>query len=147
MPCSEQLSVVSHTKMKRPATARQLSVCLPLFSAVLVFAAKPGPFLSQPSKPASVTVGAPGVTLTLRGAGFMKPGSVVHWNRQTLQTTVLSATKLTAKVPASLLSKQHTGVLTVVNPAPGGGASQPYSFTVSPAPHQFYKFTETGLEC
>lgn len=61
-------------------------------------------------------------TLTLEGSGFI-PTSVIRWNGVDLSTTFGSDTELRATLPLTdLLS--GLGVVTVFNPAPGGGTSQ-----------------------
>jgi phage tail sheath protein FI len=73
--------------------------------------------------PASITAGDPAFTLTVTGTGFVA-GSVVEWGGAALQTTYVSATTLTAAVPAFEVAAANAGIaVTVVNPAPGGGAS------------------------
>ena len=93
--------------------------------------ASPVPFLSLLA-PSSASQGLSGLTLTVQGAGFV-PGATIHWcdpaasactsTGTALTTTYVSGTKLTATVPAANLSKTGTGIITVSNPAPGGGRS------------------------
>jgi len=84
--------------------------------------------------PGSVMAGAATVTLTLTGAKFVS-GAKAQWSGIGLTTTYVSATKLTATVPATYLTAADTFSVTVVNPAPGGGASKPAAFTVyNPVP-------------
>jgi hypothetical protein len=82
----------------------------------------PVPFIGQPLAPASAKPGTHGVNLTVKGVGFVS-GSVVQWNGQALSTTFVSGQSLTAAVPASALAKPGSALITVVNPAPGGGTS------------------------
>jgi uncharacterized repeat protein (TIGR01451 family) len=72
--------------------------------------------------PVSITPGSVGVTLTVRGAGFVS-GSIVHWNAGALTTTFVNGKELTATVPNSLVAAVGLGSVTVVSPAPGGGTS------------------------
>jgi len=61
--------------------------------------------------------------------------SKVEWNGVALTTTYVSATSLTATLPATDLTLGGTGKLTVVNPAPGGGTSTAFTFDIdNPAP-------------
>jgi hypothetical protein len=83
--------------------------------------------------PSSKNTGDPGFTLTVNGGNFV-PGSVVRWNGVARTTTYVSATKLTAAVPASDMSSAGTASVTVFNPAPGGGASNAKTFTVKAPP-------------
>jgi hypothetical protein len=82
----------------------------------------PVPFIGQPLTPASATPGSHGFALTVSGAGFV-PASVVQWNGLALPTTLISGESLKAAVPASNLAQPGAGVVTVVNPGPGGGSS------------------------
>jgi hypothetical protein len=93
-------------------------------------ASNPVPFIGQPLAPATAKPGTHGVTLTVRGVGFVS-GSVVQWNGQSLPTTFVSGESLTAVVPASSLAQAGTGIVTVVNPAPGGGSSNLAFFEVT----------------
>src|SRR5262249_39212737 len=61
------------------------------------------------------------VTLTLAGGGFMA-GTQARWNGASRATTFLSATQLRMTISATDFSS-GSGVITVVNPAPGGGVS------------------------
>ena len=68
----------------------------------------PVPFIGQPLAPARATPGAHGLTMTIRGVGFVS-GSLVQWNGQALATTFVSAETLNAVVPASSLAQAGTG--------------------------------------
>lgn len=81
--------------------------------------------------PSSATVGSPGFAITVNGAGFSS-GSVVDWNGTALTTTFVSATQLTAAVPASDIAAVAPVTVTVVNP--GAKASSGLAFTISPVP-------------
>src|SRR5271155_497495 len=65
--------------------------------------------------PVSITPGSVGVTITVRGAGFVS-SSVVHWNGTALSTTFVNAKELTATVPNSLVAAVGLGVITIVSP-------------------------------
>ncbi|MEO7719060.1 MAG: IPT/TIG domain-containing protein [Capsulimonas sp.] len=80
--------------------------------------------------PAAATAGASALTLTATGTGFIS-GSTVKWNGTALTTTYISATSLTAAVPASLLVTAGTASVTVASPAPGGGTSIAKTFTIT----------------
>jgi hypothetical protein len=112
---------------------------------VLQAASNPVPFLGQPLAPTRANPGTHGVTVTVRGAGFVS-GSVVQWNGQALPTTFVSAESVTAAVPASSLAQPGTGIVTVVNPGPGGGSSNSAFFEVTattPSAIMFEKRTYT----
>jgi FG-GAP-like repeat len=103
-----------------------------LLAQSLCAASNPVPFIGQPLVPASAKPGTHGLTLTVRGVGFLS-GSVVQWNGQALPTTFVSGESLTAAVPASSLAQAGTGDVTVVNPGPGGGPSNLAFFEVTTA--------------
>jgi hypothetical protein len=89
----------------------------------------PVPSLSA-ATPNPILVGSPGVTATVSGSNFIS-SSVVQWNGQALPTTFVSATQLTAQIPAADFGAAGTGQLTVLTPAPGGGTSGPVSINVA----------------
>jgi hypothetical protein len=84
--------------------------------------------------PEEALAGSGPLTLTVVGAGFSH-GSVVAWNGSPLATQWLSARRLTAAVPATLLLQPGQAVVSVFNHGPGGGMSPPSRFTVRD-PHQ-----------
>lgn len=63
-------------------------------------------------------------TTTVTGANFF-PGSQVELNGVAQSTSYLTSTSLSVNLDTSLLSYTSPTPLTVVNPAPGGGASAP----------------------
>lgn len=78
--------------------------------------------------PTTVIAGSTGFTLTVNGTNFIR-NSVVRWNGSDRVTTFRSATQLTASIPAADVVSAGTTVVTVFNPAPGGGISNPQMFT------------------
>jgi inosine-uridine nucleoside N-ribohydrolase len=99
-------------------------------SAALSFTVNnPVPSLTSIS-PNSTTVGGPAFTLTVNGTNFVS-GSVVQVNGSNRTTTLVSSSQLTASIPASDLASAGTLSVTVVSPAPGGGASAALTFTVN----------------
>jgi YVTN family beta-propeller protein len=93
--------------------------------------ASPVPTSSSIS-PTSATAGGAGLTLTVTGTNFVS-NSVVQWNGVGLVTTFVSATQLTAAVPASDLATAGTVPVTVFTPTPGGGTSGVQTFTINAA--------------
>ena len=79
--------------------------------------------------PTSATAGGPAFTLNVTGSGFAA-GAKLQWNGADRATTVVSATQLTAAIPASDIATAGSANVTVVNPAPGGGASGPLSLAI-----------------
>jgi hypothetical protein len=92
-------------------------------------AANPAPIISSIS-PSSAQEGSSAFALTVAGSSFIS-SSIVTWNGANLPTTYLSATQLTAQVPASDVSSAGTASIAVVTPAPGGGTSSALTFTVT----------------
>jgi uncharacterized protein (TIGR03437 family) len=83
--------------------------------------------------PNSATAGGAAFTLTVTGANFVN-GAVVRWNNADRNTNFVSATQLTAAIPANDIATTGTATVTVFNPAPGGGASNGLTFTINQAP-------------
>ena len=81
--------------------------------------------------PTAMAAGAPGFTLTVTGTNFLS-SSVVRWNGADRPTTFASTTQLRAAISAADVATVGTAQVIVVNPAPGGGTSNPQAFTISP---------------
>jgi len=81
--------------------------------------------------PFQAIVGGTTFTLTVNGSNF-KNGAVVNWNGIARTTTFVSATQLTASIPAGDLANAGKIPVTVTNPAPGGFASDAAFFSVYP---------------
>jgi hypothetical protein len=88
----------------------------------------PVPAISSIS-PSSAIVGDPALTLTVNGTNFVA-GSAVQWNGTSRTTTFVNETQLTAQITAADLLSVGTASVTVLNPAPGGGASGGVSFSI-----------------
>lgn len=87
--------------------------------------------------PANVAAGGADFTLTVTGAGFVQK-TVVHWNGQSLATTVVNSASLTAVVPAADTAKAGTFFVNTVSPHSGSqnnGLSNVVNFTVFPPPN------------
>lgn len=82
--------------------------------------------------PALATAGSAAFTLTVNGSSF-STGSTIYWNSTALTTNYVSATQLTAQVPASLIAAAGTSNITVQTPAPGGGTSNTQTFEIDSA--------------
>jgi hypothetical protein len=91
--------------------------------------------------PTTANAGSAAFTLTLTGTNFLA-GTVVEWNGVALATTIVSATQVTALVPAGDLATGGAILVTVFNPLPGGGTSAALTLTIadfavsSPTPTQ-----------
>ncbi len=83
--------------------------------------------------PNSIVAASPGFTLTVNGTGFVA-GSSVRWNGANRQTSFISSTQLSAQIVAGDVLSVGSASVTVANPAPGGGVSNPVTFTVLPQP-------------
>jgi hypothetical protein len=93
----------------------------------------PPPFVTRIS-PGGVTAGGPALSLTVDG-GSLIAGSTILWNSTPIQTTHVSDTRLTASVPASLISSVGTVQINVVQPQPYNQTSNIISLPVfSPIP-------------
>src|SRR5262245_7524085 len=98
--------------------------------AFLLISVVPGVSQGIPDNPVPVitavspvpTVGSPGATVSVTGAGFVA-SSIVRWNGVNRATTFVSSTLLRAAIPASDLDAVGLAQVTVVNPLPGGGPS------------------------
>lgn len=94
-----------------------LSVCALLnFSKAVAVAPTVAPTIISISPP-SAYVNSPSFTLTVTGTNFVS-GAVVYFGYDTnpLATTFISSTKLTALVPASLLTSEYNYSVFVANP-------------------------------
>jgi hypothetical protein len=99
----------------------------------VVSATNPVPTITTLS-PTSATAGGGAFTLAVNGTNFVN-SSTVKFNGNTRATTFISATQLTAAIPASDIATGGTFNVTVTNPTPGGGTSNSVAFTVNnPAP-------------
>ncbi len=83
--------------------------------------------------PTSTVVGTSGVNLTLYGSNFEK-GAYAQWNGTSLPTSWVSATVMTATVPAADVASVGGGAVTVTNPGSSGGVSASQTLTVAAAP-------------
>ncbi len=84
--------------------------------------------------PAVALLGAANASVAVNGTNFVS-GVVVTINGNPLSTTFVSATQVTAVLPAVDLAQAGTLLVNVSNPQPGGGASGTAPFTVNnPAP-------------
>ncbi len=96
--------------------------------SVGIVAPNPLPTLTS-LNPNSVLSGGPAFVLTVNGTNLL-PASVVRWNGENRPTTFVSTTQLTAQIPATDSANAGTAQITVLNPAPGGGASNALPLTI-----------------
>src|SRR5271155_2361391 len=109
------------------------AILLPLASIVPA-QKNPLPQLNQSLIPMTVKPGNRGFTLTVNGTGFAST-AVVTWNGSTRITNVISSTQVQAIIKTEDIAKPGTVSVAVVNPGPGGGASNAVFFPIqTPVP-------------
>ena len=91
----------------------------------------PAPIITS-LQPSTAVAGSPQFTLTVNGTGFIS-SSVVYFASNARATTFVSPTQLTATILASDIAAPGTPSVVVITPAPGGGNSDPATFTVTAA--------------
>src|SRR5262249_2633856 len=101
----------------------------------------PVPFVNNPVVPSQVSPGSSSFNLAVNGTGFV-PGSVIRWNGSPRATQFVNNAQLTATIPPSDIANPTTGVITIANPAPGGGVSGPRFVSVT-VPTYGVGFTST----
>jgi hypothetical protein len=80
--------------------------------------------------PNSKSAGSGAFTLTVNGTNYIS-SSVVQWNGSPRATTFVSATQLTAAITAADIPAANIALVSVVNPAPGGGLSNIVDFNIT----------------
>jgi YVTN family beta-propeller protein len=100
-------------------------------------ASLPGNNQSPPPTPTIITIspngataGGAAFTLTIIGINFVA-GSTVNFGGAAPATTFVNSAQLTAAISASSIASTGTLAVTVTNPAPGGGTSNPVNFTIT----------------
>ena len=101
----------------------------------------PAPIITSLS-PDSIATGNAQFTLTINGTGFIS-SSFAQWESTRLATTYVSATQLTAKVPASLMAV--AGESSIIVYSPGSGWSATAFFTINPAPPTITSLTPASF--
>jgi len=91
--------------------------------------ASAGPRTITSLSPTTAAAGGASFQLTINGTGF-GPDGAAQWNGAALATSFVSATQVTATVPANLLASPGTVTITVVT---GGGTTGGAPFTVNAA--------------
>jgi hypothetical protein len=84
--------------------------------------------------PDTTTAGGTAFELALQGSNFVSD-SVVRWNGQARPTTFVNSTQVTAQLTAADIASTGTASVTVFTPAPGGGESNPLTFSITQAPN------------
>ncbi len=89
----------------------------------------PAPTLANLS-PSIILLGSQNTTLTINGSNFLQ-GAIVQFNNSARTTTFVSSAQVTATLTTNDLAIASQAKITVVNPLPGGGTSNPLTLTVS----------------
>lgn len=112
-------------------TSRTLGLASGLFidDVTIELADNPIPAIAS-LNPSTVAAGRSALTLAVSGTGFV-PTSTVRWNGSDRATSYLSSTSLTATIPAGDVATTGTASVTVFNPPPGGGSSNPKNLIVN----------------
>jgi chitodextrinase len=100
------------------------------FSFVISGASNPIPTLTSIA-PTSATAGGAAFPLTLNGSNFVAGAQVDFGTNPAITPTTITSTQITATVPAGDIATGGTVNVTVMNPAPGGGASSAQTFTIN----------------
>jgi len=87
------------------------------------------PTITTISPNTSVAGGAP-FMLTVNGTNFVA-ASTVNFGGAALPTAFVNSAQLVAAIPAAAIASAGTPAVTVTNPAPGGGTSNPVNFTIT----------------
>ena len=98
-------------------------------NAFFVTSSHPAP-LATGLSPYGRVAASGGFTLTVNGANFARCATV-RWDGSDRVTTWVSATQLTAAIPGADVASAGSHAVTVFNPAPGGGASNAMTFSVT----------------
>jgi hypothetical protein len=94
----------------------------------------PVPVVYQPLIPMTAKPGSGQFTLTINGTGFA-PSAVATWNGSTRITSFISSKQVQVQINAADVANPGTGLVSIVNPAPGGGTSNTVFFPIqTPAP-------------
>jgi sugar lactone lactonase YvrE len=127
---TELTAAVPASLIATPGTASVTVTTAVGTSAGATFTINPPPPTITSLSPSSATAGGVAFTLTVNGTSFVS-GATVQWGTTALTTTFVSATKLTAAVPASLIATAGTASVTVTT---SGGTSAGATFTIKRPP-------------
>lgn len=89
----------------------------------------PSPYINSIT-PSTTTAGAGGAVITIKGNGFVST-SIAQFDGTNYPTTYVSSSELRMDVSSAAISNSGRYYVSVSNPAPGGGFSNPVPFTVN----------------
>jgi hypothetical protein len=125
-----------------PGTASVTVVAAGQTSNAVTFTINPVTPVISSLSPNSVTAGSPAFSLTVNGSGLLNL-TTVQWNTTSLTTHFVSATQVTADVPATLVVQAGTVTVTAVNP--GNSVSAAFTFTINaPTPPVITTLSQTS---
>ena len=137
VPATVSIGVISPGKLTNDTKGDNLSNFLPF---TILPAGAAAPTISQGGlSPSSAAAGGPAFTLTVTGTGFLST-STVNWsglsclitnNAVCIVTSFVSATQLTAQVPAQFIATVPTNQPQITVYTPNGGTSNPAPFTIT----------------
>lgn len=128
-----QLSASIPARLLQTAGTAQVSVSDPTRqspSTTATFTVTLAPPVVSALAPSSALAGSAAFALTVTGSNFVS-GAVLNFDGVAQPTTFVSATSLTATIPAAAIAAAGTNSIIVANPAPLGGTSSALSFTVN----------------
>lgn len=95
------------------------------------FSIKPSPLAIRSLSPSSINAGGPAFTLTVTGTSFTSQSTVL-WNGQPQTTTFVSATQITAQIPAANITTPGSATVSVSDPTYGTSNSLTLTINVPP---------------
>jgi hypothetical protein len=81
--------------------------------------------------PSTAPAGTNGLPLTINGSGFVEGATVIFGSSGPLVPSSITPTQIQVTIPASALLNVGLVDVTVTNPGPGGGSSQPLAFQIT----------------
>jgi hypothetical protein len=104
----------------------------------------PAPATLTSLAPNTASAGSPGFTLSVNGSGFVS-GATVRWNTAARTTSFVSASQLSAQIPATDVAAAGTANVTVVNPNAAASNALPFTITAA-VPRYRLTVTKNGAE-